>query len=108
MQGAESAAAELAQQPAVVLEEDPQHPGDGEDDLAVGDIEEQIFPHPLAPLLQAFGVAGRAKSSSAAGKHQEVFRMAVGTADAGESATGVAAVEIALDHIFNDGPEEAV
>jgi hypothetical protein len=34
--------------------------------------------------------------------------MAVGTADAGESATGVAAVEIALDHIFNDWPEEAM
>ncbi len=49
---AESRAAEIPQQPAVVLEEYPEHPGDGEDDLAVGDIQEKLLPHPPAPLLQ--------------------------------------------------------
>jgi hypothetical protein len=43
---------------AVVLEEEPEHLGDGEDDLAVRDIEEKLLSHPLAPLLQAFGMAG--------------------------------------------------
>ncbi len=32
----------------------------------------------------------------------------MGTADAGKSATGVTAVEIALDHLLDDGPEETV
>ena len=100
--------AELPQQPAVVLEEYPQHPGDGEDDLAVGDIEEQSFPHPLAPLFQALSVAGGAKPAGPAGEHQEVFRVAVGTADAGKPAARVAAVQVALDHLLDDGPEEAV
>jgi hypothetical protein len=34
--------------------------------------------------------------------------MAVGTADAGEPAARIAAVEVALDDLLNDGPEEAV
>jgi len=33
--------------------------------------------------------------------------MVIRTADAGEPAAWVAAVEIALDHILNDWPEEA-
>ena len=45
-EGAEGRAAEFPQQPAVVLEEYPQQPGDGEDDLAMGDIEEKLLSHP--------------------------------------------------------------
>lgn len=37
-QGAEGAAAKIAQEPALVLEEYPQHLRDGEDDLAVRHI----------------------------------------------------------------------
>jgi hypothetical protein len=72
------------------------------------DIQEKCLPHPLAPLLLPLGMAGGAEPAAAAGEHQEVFRMAVGTADAGEPAARVAAVEIALDHILYDGPEEAI
>ena len=107
-QRAESRAAELPQQPAVVLEEYPQHPGDGEEDLAVRDIEEECLPHPLSPLLQPLGMARRTETTGAAGKHQDAFRMAVGTADAGEPAARVAAVEVALDDFLDDGPEEPV
>jgi hypothetical protein len=67
-QRAEGAATKFPQKPAVVFEEDAQHPGDGEDDLAVGDIEEKLLPHPLAPFLQALGMAGGAKSPGAAGE----------------------------------------
>jgi len=81
---------------------------DGEDDLAVGDIQKKLLSHPFAPLLQPLGVAGRTKSSGAAGEHQEAFLPTVGTADAGKSATGVTAVEIALDDLLDDGPKEAV
>jgi hypothetical protein len=72
----------------------------------VGDIEEKCFPHPLAPLFQALSVARGAKPAGTAGEHQEVFRMAVRTADAGEPAARVAAVQIALDDFFDDGAEE--
>ena len=37
-----------------------------------------------------------------------MLRMAVRTADSGKPAAGVAAVEIALDDVLDDGPEEAV
>jgi hypothetical protein len=80
----------------IVAEEDAQHPGDGEDNLAVGDIQKKLFSHPLAPLLQPLGVAGRTKSSGATGKHHEALLPTVRTADAGKSATGVAAIEASL------------
>jgi hypothetical protein len=59
-------------------------------------------------LLQPLGMAGGTEAAGAAGEHQEVFRMAVGTADAGKPATRIAAVEITLDHFLDDRPEEAV
>jgi hypothetical protein len=74
----------------------------------VGNIQKKLLSHPLSPLLKALGVAGRTKSSSATGKHQEALLPTVGTADAGKSATGVTAVEIALDDLLDDGPKEAV
>ena len=55
-QGVDGTPTEIPQKPALALEEDPQPLGDGEDDLAVGDIEEESLPHPLAPFLEAFGV----------------------------------------------------
>jgi len=100
--------AKISQKPALVLEEDAEHFWDGEDDLAVRDIQKKLLSHPLAPLLKPLGVAGRTKSSGVTGEHQEAFLPTVGTADAGKSATGVTAVEIALDHLLDDGPEETV
>ena len=54
--------------PAVGLEKYPEPLRDGEDDLAVRDIQEKYLPHPLAPLLQAFGIVRRTKSAGAAGE----------------------------------------
>ena len=62
----------------------------------------------MGPLLRAFGMTGRVKAPGLAGERQQVFRMTVRTTDAGESATRVAAVEVALDDLLNDRPEEAV
>ena len=70
--------------------------------------QKQLFPQPFAPLLKPLGEAGRTKSSGVTGQHQEAFLPTVGTADAGKSATGVTAVEIALDHLLDDGPEETI
>jgi len=53
-------------------------------------------------------MAGWAEPAGTAGEHQEVFRMAVRTADAGEPTAGIATVQITLDDFFDDGPEETV
>lgn len=107
-QGAKSRAAELPQKLPVVLEEEPQHLRDDKDNLAVGDIQKKLFSHPLAPLLKAFGMARRTEPAGPAGEHQEMLRTTVRTTDAGEPAVRVAAIEIALDHLLDDGSEVAV
>jgi len=107
-QGPEGAAAEIPQKPALVLEEDPQHPGDNEDDLTVRDTQKECLPHPFSALLQPLGMARRTKSPGAAGKHQKPLLPTVGTADAGKPAARVAAVQIALYDFLDDRPEEAV
>lgn len=71
-------------------------------------IQKECLPHPLAPLLYALGVAGGAEPPGAAGKHQEVFFPTVGTADAGEAAARVPAVQVALLDFLDNRPEEAV
>jgi hypothetical protein len=74
----------------------------------VWDVEEERFPHPLPPFLKPFGVTGGAKPSGLAGKHQKVFCPAVRTTDPGEPAARIAAVEILLDDVFDDGTEIAI
>ena len=54
---------ESGEKRAFVFEEYSQHLGDGEDDLAVRDIEKKLLPHPLSPLFPPFGMTGRAESS---------------------------------------------
>jgi len=82
-QGPEGAAAEVPQKPALVLEEDPQHFGDGEDDLAMRHVQEKLLPHPLAPLLDPLGMTRRAESPGATREHNEPLLPTVGTPDAG-------------------------
>jgi len=74
----------------------------------VGDIQKERLPHPLPPFLKALRVAGWAKSSGAAREHHEPLFPTRGTADAGKPAARVAAVKIALNHLLDDGAEEAV
>ncbi len=100
--------AELPEETTLVFEEEAEHPGDGEDDLAVGNIQEECLAHPLAPLLKPLRMARRTEPAGPAGEHQEEFGSAVGTADAGESTAGVAAVQVALDDFFDDRTQEPV
>jgi hypothetical protein len=79
--------------------------GNGEDDLAVRNIQEQGLPHPFAPLLQAFGMAGRAEPPRLAGERQQVFPVTLRAADPGEARAGIAAVEVTLDDFPDDRPE---
>jgi hypothetical protein len=104
-QGVDRRAAKIAQEPTLVLEEYSQHLGDGEDDLAVGDIQKERLPHPFAPLLDPLGMTGRAEGPGAAGEHHQPLLPTPGTPKTGESAARVAAVEIALDYFPDDRPE---
>jgi len=70
----------------------------------VRDIDEKLFPHPLAPLLPAFGMTRWAESACLAGKREEALLPTVWTPDAGKPAHRIAAVEIALDNILDDRP----
>ena len=107
-QGLDGRPAELSQKPALVLEEDAQHPGDGEDDLAVRDIQKKLLSHPLAPLFKPLGMTRWAKSAAAAGKVKEPLLTTVRTADAGKAAAGIAAVQIAFHYLLDDRSEVAV
>jgi len=66
----DSCLTKIPQKPALVLEEDAQHLRDSEDDLAVGNIQKKLIPHPLSPLLKPLRMAGGAEPPGATGKHQ--------------------------------------
>ena len=70
-QGLDRRPAEIPQELAVVLEKDAQHLRDGEDHLAVRDIEQKLLPHPLAPFLKALDMTGGKKSAAAYICHPE-------------------------------------
>jgi len=46
------------------------------------------------------------EAADAAREHQEAFRMAVRTADSGKPAARIAAVEVALDHLLDNGQDK--
>jgi hypothetical protein len=56
-------AAKIPQEPALELEEHPEHLRDDEDHLTMRNIEKKLLPDPLAPLLKPLGMARRAKPS---------------------------------------------
>jgi len=86
----------------------PQRLGDRQHHLAMRDFEKQGLPHPLAPLFPALGVAGGAKPWGLTGERQQLFTVAVRTADPSEAGARIAAVEIALDDLLDDRPEMTV
>jgi hypothetical protein len=74
----------------------------------MGDIKEKLFSHPFAPFLKPLRMARGAKSPRATGKYDQPLLATLGTADAGKPAARIAAVQVALDHLLDNGPEETV
>jgi len=107
-EGPGSGAAELPQEPTLELKEDPQYLGDRQHHLAMRHVQKKRFPHPRSPLFQTLGMARPAEAPCFAGERQQLFRMAVRAPDPGKARAGVAAVEITLDHLFDDRPEKTV
>jgi hypothetical protein len=75
--------------PALVAEENTQHPADGEDQLAAGDVQEKFFPHPLAPFLKPLQMTGGTESPGAAGEVEKKFKTTVLTACPGKAAARI-------------------
>jgi len=105
---AHCAETERIEELSVKTKEKTQHFGNGKDDLSMANFKEKFFPHPLAPFLAAFSMAGRTKSACLAGKHQQSLLPTVRAPDAGKSAHRIAAVEILLNNVLDDGPEISV
>ena len=68
------------------------------------DIYAEPFPEFHHPLL----VAGWAEMTPFAGECQEVFMAAIFAFHAGKPVVQIAAIEIAVDHLLDIGPPEAV
>ena len=99
---------ERSQEPALVLEENPQHLGNCEDHLSVRNIQKECLSYPLAPLLQPLGMTRGAEAPGAAGKHQESLVPTVRTANPSKSAARVATIQITLHDLLDDKPEVAI
>ncbi len=89
-------------------EKQTQHLGDCEDHLTVGDIQQELLPHPLSPFLSSLGMTRWTEPACLAGKHQQPLFPAVGTPDAGKAAHRITAVKILLYNFLDDWPKEAV
>jgi len=71
----------------------------------MGDIQQELLPHPLSPFLPALGMARWTESACLAGKHQKPLFPTVGTPDAGKPAHRITAVKILLDNILDHRPK---
>jgi len=89
-------------------EKKTQHLRHGENDLTVGDIQQELLPHPLSPFLPAFCMTRWTESACLAGKHKQALLPTVGTPDAGKPTHRIAAVKVLLYNILDDWPKEAV
>jgi len=103
--GLDSCLAEISKKPVLVLEEEAQHFGNDEYDLTVRGIQKKPLLHPFTPFLKMFGVAGGAETTGSAGKVEKEFLTTVLATNPGKAALRVAAVEIALHHLFDDRPK---
>jgi hypothetical protein len=104
-EGLDGRMAELTKKLPPELEEDAEHFGNDKDDLAMRDVQNKLLPHPFAPLLKPFGMAGGTESSRSTGEGQKEISATARTADAGEPTARVAAVEMFFYNLTDDLPE---
>ena len=100
--------AEPLEQPAVALEVGAQHSGNGQDVVPVRHRGHHLVQDEAGGGLDILLVAGGAEPAALAGKGQQVFVLAMVAADPGEAALQVAAVQELVDHLGDDGAQEAV
>ena len=99
---------DLMQEVAAFAEDAAEHPGDGEDELAVRDLAADGGGDPGAGGADAAHVAGGAEVASLAGEGHELLVSAVGALEAGESGGEVAATVEGPDRVGGVGVERTV
>jgi len=76
--------------------------------MTVGYLLEDIHAEPFPEFHDALLMAGRAEVPSFAREGQEVFMAAVFAFDAGKAVAQIAAIEIAVDYLFDIRPPESI
>ena len=99
---------EQGEEVAALAEDAAEHPGDGEDELAVRDLAADGGGDPGAGGADAAHVAGGAEVASLAGEGHELLVSAVGALEAGESGGEVAATVEGPDRVGGVGVERTV
>jgi hypothetical protein len=103
-----SQGAEPLEQPPVPLELGPQHSGDGQNVMPVRHRRQHPVHDETGRGLHILLVARRTKPPAFAGKGQQVLVLAMVAPNPGEPALQIAAVQKLVDHLRDDGPQEAV
>ncbi len=101
-------AAEVFEQFTVVAKVGPEHLGDGEGDMPVGNREQNALGHQGSEELDLFLVAGGTEPAALAGEGEQVVFLAVIAADTGESVLQIPAVQKLVHHLGDDGTQVAV
>ena len=99
---------DLMQEVAALAEDAAEHPGDGEDELAVRDLAADGGGDPGAGGADAAHVAGGAEVASLAREGHQLLVSAVGALEAGESGGEVAATVEGSDRVGGVGVERTV
>lgn len=100
--------AQIPEQPPVVAEIRPEHLGDRQHDLPVRHRPEHRLVHPLGEGHRPLGVTGGAEVTPLAGVGRQVLVAALPAAHPGEALLQVAAAEVLVDGLPDDGPQEPV
>ena len=101
-------AAQVLEQVAVEADVRAEHLGDAKCEMAVRNGEEDRLGQQRAEELDLLLVAGGAEPAPLARERQQVLVLAVIAAHAGKAAFEVTAVEELVDHLRDDGAQEAV
>jgi hypothetical protein len=97
LEGGGGSVEQVGEEMAAFAKDAAQDFGDGEDELAVGDLVADGVGDPFADGAGAALVAGGAEVAAFAGECEEAFVAAVGALEAGEAGGEVAATEEGLD-----------
>ena len=100
--------AEAFEQVAVALEVGAQHFGNGQDIMPVRHRGHDLVEDKPGRGLHVLLVAGRAEPAALAGKGQEVLVLAVIAADAGKPSLQITTLQKLVDHLGDDGAQDAV
>jgi len=108
LQGFPGATAQIGKKLPIVEKVTAEDLRDAEYEMTVRDLFENIHAEPFAEFDHALLVARWAKMPSFTRKCQQIFMAAAFTFHAGKAVVQIAAIEVAIDHLLDIGPPEAV